>query len=326
MNINSTNEWGNLKSIIVGTATDAWFPQQDPIFKYTMENGGWDETPPPSGEVPFNIIEETNEDLAALVAVLEEYDVEVYRPDPHNLAEPVSNLDWKTDGMYSYCPRDTLLVIGNIVIETPMAFRARQHEAVIFSEIRRKAIADGAKWISAPRPRLQNKLTDELDPIFDAANVCRLGKDLLYLVSESGNRLGAKWLQNILGDEYTIHICDMYNSSHIDSTIIPLNDHTVLLNGSRVNESNCPVVFNNWDKIYVNDINPIPFDGYPYASKWIGLNILVINSLTIIVDKNQPELIAQLEQRNFTVIPLQLRHSRTLGGGFHCVTLDLERE
>jgi hypothetical protein len=27
-----------------------------------------------------------------------------------------------------------------------------------------------------------------------------------------------------------------------------------------------------------------------------------------------------------TVIPLELRHSRTLGGGFHCVTLDLHRE
>jgi len=25
------------------------------------------------------------------------------------------------------------------------------------------------------------------------------------------------------------------------------------------------------------------------------------------------------------VIPLELRHSRTLGGGFHCVTLDLQR-
>ena len=37
------------------------------------------------------------------------------------------------------------------------------------------------------------------------------------------------------------------------------------------------------------------------------------------------ELIKKLESRNFTVIPLELRHSRTLGGGFHCVTLDTQR-
>jgi len=44
------------------------------------------------------------------------------------------------------------------------------------------------------------------------------------------------------------------------------------------------------------------------------------------VDKYQTDLIKKLEQQHFTVIPLELRHSRTLGGGFHCVTLDLWRE
>jgi N-dimethylarginine dimethylaminohydrolase len=50
-----------------------------------------------------------------------------------------------------------------------------------------------------------------------------------------------------------------------------------------------------------------------------------VNPNTVIMDQNQPKLIAELEKRNFTVIPLELRHSRTLGGGFHCVTLDLVR-
>jgi N-dimethylarginine dimethylaminohydrolase len=57
----------------------------------------------------------------------------------------------------------------------------------------------------------------------------------------------------------------------------------------------------------------------------VGMNMLAVNPTTVIMDQNQPKLIAQLEQRGFTVIPLELRHSRTLGGGFHCVTLDLER-
>jgi N-dimethylarginine dimethylaminohydrolase len=113
---------------------------------------------------------------------------------------------------------------------------------------------------------------------------------------------------------------------HIDSTVVALREGVVLLNGSRVNESNCPRVFDGWDKIYVDDVVPQSFYQYPYASKWIGLNMLSIDPQTVIVDAAQTELIRTLEQRKFTVIPLTLRHSRTLGGGFHCVTLDLVRD
>ena len=65
---------------------------------------------------------------------------------------------------------------------------------------------------------------------------------------------------------------------------------------------------------------------YPYASKWIAMNMLVVQPGTIIVDRAQTELILLLETTyRLNVIPLQVRHSRTLGGGFHCVTLDLNR-
>jgi N-dimethylarginine dimethylaminohydrolase len=54
--------------------------------------------------------------------------------------------------------------------------------------------------------------------------------------------------------------------------------------------------------------------------------MLAVNQKTVIVDEIQTDLIKLLEKKNFTVVPLPLRHSRTLGGGFHCVTLDLWRE
>jgi N-dimethylarginine dimethylaminohydrolase len=301
-----------------------------------MSAGAWKETPPPSGAVPQQIIDETEEDLDLLIHTLDRFAVSVYRPNTLNFNEIVSTPDWKTDSQYAYCPRDTHLVIGDMVIETPMTTRARQHEAVLLDTIRRQAIQDGARWISAPRPRLldsENLVNGEFklsetEPAFDAANVCRLGKDLLYLVSSSGNRIGAQWLQNVLGSEYKVHICDMYNSSHIDSTIVPIAEGTVVLNGTRVNPDNIPTVFKDWDQIYVSDadIYPRAFHEYPYASKWIGINMLSINPTTVIVDEIQTKLITTLEKKNFTVVPLPLRHSRTLGGGFHCATLDLWRE
>jgi N-dimethylarginine dimethylaminohydrolase len=122
-----------------------------------------------------------------------------------------------------------------------------------------------------------------------------------------------------------IELCNFYSGVHIDSTVVALREGLVLLNGTRVNETNCPRVFRDWEKIYVDDVVPQDFYQYPYASKWIGLNMLSIDASTVIVDAAQTDLIRTLEQHKFTVIPLTLRHSRTLGGGFHCVTLDLER-
>ena len=336
MRISSHNDWDQLKSIVVGTAINANFPQHDILYTKSMSEGGWTESLPPCGCPPEQVINETEEDLSLLCSTLENLGVDVYRPDPIDFTETVSTPDWSTDGQYAYCPRDTMLVIGDTVIEAPMATRARQHETIIYDKIRREAIQDNTKWISAPRPRLleeeniiDNKFQlNEYEPIFDAANICRINNDLIYLVSSSGNKLGAKWLQNVVGDQYKVHICDMYNSSHIDSTIVPIAEDTVLLNGNRVNEYNVPSVFDNWNKIYIKDEDIIPqdFHEYPYASSWIGLNMLAVNPTTVIVDEIQTNIINILEKKNFTVIPLPLRHSRTMGGGFHCVTLDLWRE
>jgi glycine amidinotransferase/scyllo-inosamine-4-phosphate amidinotransferase 1 len=55
------------------------------------------------------------------------------------------------------------------------------------------------------------------------------------------------------------------------------------------------------------------------------MNMLVIAPGKAIVDKRQSDLIRELEHHKVEVIPAQLTHSRTLGGGFHCVTLDVRR-
>jgi len=45
----------------------------------------------------------------------------------------------------------------------------------------------------------------------------------------------------------------------------------------------------------------------------------------VAVDRDQLGLIRLLESKGLTVVPLKLRHSKMLGGGFHCVTLDVRR-
>ena len=66
---------------------------------------------------------------------------------------------------------------------------------------------------------------------------------------------------------------------------------------------------------------------YPLASNdGIGRNVLVLDPHTVIVDEIQLPLIRALEKRKFTVIALPYRHGRTLGGSWHCITLDTHRE
>jgi glycine amidinotransferase/scyllo-inosamine-4-phosphate amidinotransferase 1 len=161
--------------------------------------------------------------------------------------------------------------------------------------------------------------------VLDAANVLRLGDSMLMLASASGNRAAYDWMCDHF-PTVSIELCNFYSGVHIDSTVVALREGLVLLNGTRVNDTNCPRVFDDWEKIYITDIVAQDFYQYPYASKWIGLNMLSIDPETVVVDAAQTGLIQTLESKKFTVIPLTLRHSRTLGGGFHCVTLDLVRD
>ena len=303
MKISSYNEWDPLKEIVVGTATNANWPSDDPVYAAEKDTTLWKDTPLPAGPVPQWIIDESNEDLDLLSSTLTKLGVTVHRP---------TNIDFPTvGGMYNYCPRDRLLVAGDIVVDTAMHFPCRDMEIKALDHV----IADSAV-LSMPRNQ---------GLVLDAANICRLNDTWLYLESASGNRAAAVWLQAQF-PEIKIELCNFYAGVHIDSTVVPLREGLVLLNGSRVNPDNCPRVFERWDKIYVDDVVAQDFYQYPYASKWIAMNMLVVDPHTVIVDRHQTELIRKLEQWSFTVIPLELRHSRTLGGGFHCVTLDTWRQ
>lgn len=303
--IYSWNEWSPLKRVIVGSATDANWPVTDPVFAQESQKTTWHQTPVPRGPVPQWIIEEANEDLDNLATTLVSLGVEVERPDPLNFQTH--------DGMYNYCPRDRLLVLGNTVIDPPMMYPCRDMELQCYH-----AVLKDANVIHMPRNQ---------GLVLDAANILRLGENrLLFLESASGNRAAYLWLLANLPNNTSIELCNFYAGVHIDSTIVPLREGLVMLNASRVTFDTVPVAFEGWHKIWVSDVVAQGFTQYPYASKWIAMNMLVVDPHTVICDRNQIDLIDTLESYKFTVIPLELRHSRTLGGGFHCVTLDLIRQ
>ena len=303
--INSVNEWDPLEAVVVGEASHANWPSKDPVFAREMSESSWKETPPPSGPAPQFIIDQTNRELDTLCEVLLKNGVTVYRPKPQDYVA--------LDGMYNYCPRDRLLIAGDTVVDCNMMYPCRNQEIKSYYRL----LGDAKTILTMPRDQGMT---------LDAANICRLGDTWLFLESASGNRAAYDWLVRKF-PHINIELCNFYSGVHIDSTITPLREGLVLLNGSRVNEENCPKAFKDWEKMYMMDIGIAAQDFYqfPYASKWIGMNMLVLNPQTVIIDAAQEQLINILRAKGIDCIPLTLTHSRTLGGGFHCVTLDTRR-
>jgi N-dimethylarginine dimethylaminohydrolase len=233
-----------------------------------------------------------------------------------------------------------LLVIGDHIIETPNVIRSRAQETFSYRTMLVDYLKSGAKWYSAPKPMLLDSLFDvdlntpaprNDEPAFDAANVLRLGQDLIYLVSGTGNELGGEWLQTILGETFRVHFFkDIYFGSHIDSTFVALRPGLMLCNPARLNDDTLPEILKQWNVIYSPPMESTDRYDADYLSKsigsnWIDMNLFSINPDLVVVDRDQTALIKLLEKQGLGVIPLKLRHAKMLGGGFHCVTLDIRR-
>ena len=123
-------------------------------------------------------------------------------------------------------PRDVLLAIGDQIIEAPMGWRSRYNEHVAYKDLCKEYFKKGARWVSAPRPQLSEKsyvegfvapqegepmrtILTEYEPLCDAADVIKCGRDIFVAQSSCCNRFGIEWLQRHLGNDYT---CLLYTS------------------------------------------------------------------------------------------------------------------
>ena len=318
--MNSTNEWGHLKKIIIGVADYATIPTLDISLRTVNYADISNESNIKSGPYPQQVIDEANEDLETLCDFLRKEGVEVVRPN----RVPVD--------YYNYCPRDTVVIYGNRSFAAPMSLRARKDEYL--------NMADHLENITAI-PNYQGDDIYNIDcvgdpnvlalknthPKFDAANIIRANDQWLYLVSNSGNRAGAEYLQNLL-PEVKIHLLEnVYSYMHIDSTVAFLREGLMLLNSSRIKSIDViPEPFRSWD--YIMCPEPVDighYPGYCHSSTWVNVNLLSVNPNLVVLEEHQHNLRIELERHGIECAMLPMRHSRTLGGCFHCVTLDLER-
>lgn len=325
----SKNEWDPLKSVIVGTATGARIPTLDISLRTINYADKTDESTIPEGVYPKQVIDEANEDLEVFCDFLKKENVEVLRPK--QLPHP---------NYYNYCPRDSVLVHDDLILATPQPLRARHKEYLAMHDHFAPLEKWGAKYIEAPIKRADSlynldclgdkdtlALTEE-EPCFDAANVLRDNNNLYYLVSNSGNKAGAQYLQKMHPNKDVFLIEGVYSYMHIDSTITLLREGLMLLNPSRIKSiDQLPRPLRSWDIVWAPDPGEIAhYPGYCNSSKWVAMNIFSVNPNLVAIPDHQHELRKELEKHKIECAMLPARQQRTLGGGFHCVTLDLIRE
>lgn len=340
----SADEFSPLAEVVVGTAAGARLPD--------LDRSAWLNLYPDlaaaelagiaTGAFPERVITEAQEDLDALAQILAGLGVAVHRPAPVQHGAEFATPHWHSRGFYSYCPRDLALIVGSVIIQAPGPMRARMFELAGLRNLFQQRMLAGSAWIAAPAPQLLDELypldgtgrptLGESEPVFDAANVLRAGRDLYYLVSGSGNELGARWLQTTLSafGDYQVHpIRGVYPHTHIDSTISLIREGLVLLNPTRITDPGVlPEPLRSWEHLWCPPMTttPVVTANPPLSSEWIGMNLLMVRPDLAIVDAAQHQLIAVLERHGVEVVPHTLRHAQVLGGGFHCVTLDLRRD
>jgi glycine amidinotransferase len=346
--VNSYNGWDPLEEVIVGRLEGATIPPSHPSVTFTLPERSRRLLRLVAGRrYPRPIIDRAQRQLQRFIDILEAEGVKVRRPTILDGSTPIIHRSWRSRGFCTACPRDGFLVVGDEIIETPMAWRSRFFEGYAYRSLFKEYFAQGARWTSAPKPELTDELYDphytppgpgepmryvltEFEPVFDAADFIRCGRDIFAMRSNVTNVSGIEWLHRHIGDTYRIHTLEFRcrTPMHIDSSFMPLAPGKLLVNPDYLDVAKLPPMFKSWD-IMVAPRPVVPsgllFKLASMTSAWISLNVLMLDEERVIVDESQGPLIEMLQEYGFKPIPCGFTDYLLFGGGFHCATLDVRR-
>ncbi|RMI14361.1 glycine amidinotransferase [Cellulomonas triticagri] len=312
-----------------------------------------------SWEIKRRYVDELVEDVEMLAGVLASLGVQVRRPMtlPPDQA-PIAGMSWQAAPTPALNIRDNTLILGDEIIETPPAIRSRYLETRLLAAHFAEFFDAGATWTTMPRPLLTDASFDlsyardsstslggptepVLDPVtssldvgfemmLDGAQCLRLGQDLVINIANTNHERAAVWLERHLAGRFRVHRVHRMSDNHIDSMVLALRPGVFLARHPGVRDL-MPEVFRSWTYLVPPEPDPSAFPRYDdgdlvLTSPYIDLNVLSVDEETVLVNAECPGVIGLLEHNGFTVVPVQHRHRRLFGGGFHCFTLDTVRD
>ncbi|MBI1206007.1 MAG: amidinotransferase [Azospirillum sp.] len=345
--VNSYTEWDPLEEVIVGRADHACIPEWHAVLEATMPQRHWEFFRRHGGRrFAAELLVEAARELDVLSQVLESEGVAVRRPDPVDWSVPFQTPAFgPIVGLYGAMPRDVLLVVGDEIIEAPMAWRCRYFEPLAYRSLLKGYFRQGARWTAAPKPELADDFyiaappgggyninlgisaVSEAEPVFDAADFCRVGRDIFCQRSHVTNQFGIAWLARHLGPAFRVHTLafDDPNAMHIDASFVPLAPGRLLVNPARLTPNTLPAMFDQWEILIAPE--PTVSESHPFyfTSRWLSLNVLSLDERRVVVEAEEQPMIDFLKSKGFEPIPVKFRNFGSLGGAFHCATCDVRR-
>lgn len=353
--VNSFNEWDPLEEIIVGRIEGAVVPKLTREFKTFAKPEYWPFFEKYGGKpYPKDLLRQGIRALNNLQKVLEDNGVIVRRPDIIDFSKEYKSLDFESSGFNSGNARDFLLVVGDEIIESPMAYRCRYFEFQAYRSLIKEYFKRGARWTAAPKCIMSDELYDqdfpvddielskklilsgryittEFEPCFDGADFTRFGRDILVSRSLVTNNFGIEWMRRHLGKDYRIHTVKFLDDSpmHMDTTWVPIAEGRVLTCPDR------PCLDQHIVDMFERsgwEIHTPPSGLCPkhiplhLTSRWLSMNTVVIDEKRILVEASEEPTIKFLKALGFQPVPVDIQHFFPFGGGLHCSTCDIRRK
>ena len=376
--VNSWNEWDPLKRVIIGRPEGTNVPAPEPAWWYDLPLGDY---PLGSfGPFPQEMVDAANEQMDYFVAQIEKRGAVVDRIDiqPFMLNKPYSSpMGWvqlNAHGVNNV--RDVTMIHGNYIIEATTVRRSRIYERFNLRPLFEQYFREDPEMVhfAAPLPMLtdesyvknyyylyENVWTDEdkknrlhnwefqlseKEPLWDAADAMRFGKDIFHQGSCVTNKGGMDWLKRMcsaLGLRLH-HILfdtpmdpkkpDNFHPWHIDVNFVPLRPGLCIYNPDWAPRT--PEV---WELFKQNDWELIPaarptrvhknkvyLTGLYEGKSWISMNTFSIDPKTVCVEAGETAYCEQLDKLGFEVVPIPYEKVIPFGGALHCTTLDVYRE
>ena len=355
--VNCWNEWDPLKHIIVGRADGTMVQAPEPAIERDWPDDGFPLGA--YGPLPREMADRANEQLDNFVKILESRGIRVDRPTPIDFSQPVQTPDWKQESMFGCMPsRDIIVAVGNEILEATMSYRSRWFEYLCYRPLFEQYFREdpNMRWEAAPKPRLtdasykkgfwkewktlgsQERLErarkrdwaiTEVEPLFDAADIARFGKDLFVQLSMVTNTSGVDWLRRHFPN-HRVHAMsfDEPDPVHIDTTWVPLRTGLILHCSGRPARPEQVKEFekNGWQVVESAKPGLKHKRKLAYCSIWLSINLLVIDPKTVCVEGSETAQMEQLDKLGFEVVPVPFWDVAPFGGGLHCSTVDIFRE
>jgi glycine amidinotransferase len=368
--VNSWNEWDPLKRVIVGRPEGTNIPAPEPAWWYNCPDGGYPLGA--FGPFPQEMLDKANEQMDYFIKVMEERGIIVDRVELHpgmHDRRAVSTPDWTQLNQHGVNNvRDVFLPVGNEIMEATTCRRSRWYEYLNLRPIFEKYFEEDPEFLhtAAPKPRLtdesynnnyyyyfENVWTDkekrkhlhdwnfqlsEKEPLWDAADAGRFGKDIFWQCSTVTNKKGMDWVKRYFGSKgirvHEVLFDNNYQPWHIDVDMLPVRPGLVIYNPEwyPLTENFKKLMkMNDWELIpaakpthvYKNKVYLIAEYG---RKSWISMNTLSLGPNTICVEAHETAYMEQLDKLGIEVIPIPYETVVPLGGALHCTTLDVYRE